>query len=99
MKLLKLSFTNKEEWLDVKATLQNDGAYTSGIKDVFELEYLQKAPENEGDEWGFYDDYSVDMLVTDEYDYSALTQYLADISGRPLHNIVGFKGETIYKRL
>ena len=95
MKLLKLSFQNKEEWLTLKATLLNDGTYTSGIKDVFELGHLQKAPENEGDEWGLYEDYSVDMLVETEFDYTALKQYLANISGRPLHSITGGKAEIV----
>ena len=95
MKNLKLSFTDKLKWETIKATLQTDGVYADGIQDVFELGQLPKPPQGEDEEWTYYEDYAVDMVVTDDYDYSSIKKYLASIKGDSMHSIVGFEGEIV----
>ena len=95
-KLLKLTFQSKADWEKIKSTLE----YDKGVKSIIELGHMQKPPEKEGGEWGVYDDYAVDIIVSEDYDYSALTPYLVEKASEGFgHKIEGGEYEVIFKRL
>ena len=103
MKLLKLFFQDRAKWKLTEPNLYLDYGteeqrYIDNVVDIRSLGFLQKPPpedwipENEEDNgWYLSSNYSVDVLVEDNFDYSPFETYILGIpkDTKFLHKYVG----------